>query len=40
VKHLLDSKEDTMCTQQYNYILNRLSGQEDEELCQNEDSED
>ena len=29
-----------MCTQQYNYILDRLSGQEDEELCQNEDSDE
>jgi hypothetical protein len=29
-----------MCTQQYNYILDRITGQEDSELCQNEDSDE
>lgn len=29
-----------MCTQQYNYILDRLTGREDEDLCQNEDSDE
>lgn len=40
VKQLLDSKEDNMCTQQYNYILDRLTGQEDQDLCQNEESDE
>jgi hypothetical protein len=29
-----------MCTQQYNYILDRLTGEEDNDLCQNGDSEE
>jgi hypothetical protein len=29
-----------MCTQQYNYILDRLTGQEDQDLCQNEESDE
>jgi hypothetical protein len=26
VKNLLETREDDMCSQQYNYILNRLTG--------------
>jgi hypothetical protein len=37
---LLQNKEDNMCTQQYNYILDRLTGQEDQELCQNDESDE
>lgn len=40
MRQLLDSKEDNMCTQQYNYILDRLTGQEDQDLCQNEESDE
>jgi hypothetical protein len=29
-----------MCSQQYNYILNRLTGNEEEELAQESDSDE
>ena len=34
VKKLVELKEDNMCVQQYNYILNRLSGEEEQDIYQ------
>ena len=40
VKSLLEDKEDEMCSQQYHYILNRLTGEEDEDIGRDSDSEE
>jgi len=34
VKKLVELKEDNMCVQQYNYILSRLTGEEEEDMYQ------
>ena len=38
VKDLLETREEDMCSQQYNYILKRLRGEEEE--CYNNDDSD
>lgn len=40
VKNLLETRENDMCSQQYTYILKRLTGEEEGDLCQDSDSED
>lgn len=38
VKNLLETRENDMCSQQYSYILKRLTGEEEGDLCQDSDS--